>query len=99
MFRSGRSPNLVAIAGAGVAIGLLPLPSEYYMLLRLLLCGLSVYYLAGVRGISDREKWVLTALAILYNPVVPVEFGTKPVWILMSAGTVLWLWFLGRRAY
>ena len=99
MFRSRRAPNFVTIAAAGVAIGLLPLPSEYYMLLRLLLCGLCIYYLAGVRGISDREKWVLTGLAILYNPVVPVEFGTKPLWILMSAGTVLWLWLLGRRAY
>jgi uncharacterized protein DUF6804 len=99
MFKSQRSPDFVTIAGAAVAIGLLPLPPEYYMLLRLLLCGLCIYYLAGVGGISDREKWVLTGLAILHNPVAPVQFGTKPVWILLSAGTVLWLWLLGRRAH
>jgi len=39
-----------------VPIGLLPLPYGYYMLLRLFLFGVSLYFPSGPRGIRDGEK-------------------------------------------
>jgi hypothetical protein len=48
--------------------------------------------------VTDREKWVLTGLVILYNPVFPIEFGSKLLWIVMSFATVTWWWYLERRA-
>ena len=68
-----RLPGVVTIAAVAVGIGLLPLPYGYYMLLRLFLCVLCIYFLSSVRGIRDGEKWVLCGLAVLYNPIVPVE--------------------------
>jgi hypothetical protein len=42
--RLQRPPGVVAIAAIAVAIGLLPMPYGYYMLLRLFLCGVSLYF-------------------------------------------------------
>ena len=96
--RIRRSFDVLAIAAIAVAIGVLPLPAEYYMLLRLFLCGLCLYFLAAVPRVRDGEKWVLTALVILYNPVFPIELGSRTLWSIVSIGTVIWLWSLTRRS-
>jgi len=98
MFRNRPLPRVVTIAATAVAIGLLPLPYGYYMLLRLFLCMLCVYFLSSVRGVRDREKWVLVGLAVLYNPIAPVELGGKPLWSIIDIATVGWFWMLDRRA-
>ena len=92
-----RSLGAVQIAAIAVAVGLLPLPYGYYMLLRLFLCGLSLYFVSSVPGVRDGEKWVLGGLAVLYNPIVPVELGSKPLWSVINIGTVVWFWTLDRR--
>ena len=91
-------PGVVTIAAIAVAIGLLPLPYGYYMLLRLFLCVLCIYFLSTVPGVRDGEKWVLAGVAVLYNPIVPVELGSKPLWSIINIATVVWFWVLSRRA-
>ena len=98
MLRFLRSLDVLSIAAIAVAIGLLPLPSEYYALLRLFLCGLCVYFLAAVPRVRDGEKWVLTGLVILYNPVFPVALDSRLIWSIVSIATLVWLWSLSRRA-
>ena len=98
MSESRRSPGVVTIAAVAVAIGLLPLPYGYYMLLRLFLCGICLYYLSSVPRVRDGEKWVLTGLAVLYNPIMPVTLGDKTLWTVVNVATVVWLWVLGSRA-
>ena len=93
-----RSPSVVTIAAVAVAIGLLPLPYGYYMLLRLFLCGVSLYFLTRPRGVRDTEKWVLAGLVVLYNPLVPIELGSKLLWSLINIATVVWFWRLHRRS-
>jgi hypothetical protein len=97
MLGSRRLPDVITIAAVAVAVGLLPLPYGYYVLLRFFLCGLCLYFLAAVPRVRDAEKWVLTGLVILYNPIVPIELGSKMLWSLVNVGTVVWLWFLRRR--
>jgi hypothetical protein len=80
LIRANRSPSVVTIAAVAVAIGLLPLPYEYYGLLRLFLCGVSLYFLSRPSGVRDMEKWVLVGLVVLYNPPVPIELGSKLLW-------------------
>jgi hypothetical protein len=98
MFGSRLRPGVVTIAAMAVAIGLLPLPYGYYMLLRIFLCVLCVYFISSVRGVRDGEKWVLVGLAVLYNPIAPVEHGSKPLWTIINIATVGWFWMLDRRA-
>jgi hypothetical protein len=98
MFRwNGRPPGFITIAAVAVAIGLLPLPSGYYMLLRFFLCGVSLYFLTRPTGLRDAEKWVLAGLVVLYNPIVPIELGSTPLWSVVTVGTVVWFWRLNRR--
>jgi Family of unknown function (DUF6804) len=98
MFGNRPRPGVITIAAIAVGIGLLPLPYAYYMLLRVFLCVLSIYFISSVRGVRDGEKWVLVGLAVLFNPIAPVELGSKPVWSIINIGTVLWFWRLDRRA-
>ena len=93
-----RPPGLIAIATGAVAIGMLPLPYGYYMLLRLFLCGVSLYFLTRPRGIADGEKWVLAGLVVLYNPLVPIELGSKLLWSVINIATVVWFWRLNGRS-
>lgn len=97
MLRSRRPPDVLTIAAVAVAVGLLPLPDGYYVLLQFFLCGLCLYFLAAVPRVRDSEKWVLTGLVILHNPIVPIGLGSKLLWSLVNVGTVVWLWFLRRR--
>ena len=92
-----RRPGLITIAAVAVAIGLLPLPYGYHVLLRLFLCGLSLYFLSRPTGIREVEKWVLVGLIVLYNPVVPIELGSKTLWDAVNIATVIWFWRLTRR--
>ena len=92
-----RSPGLITIAAIAVAIGLLPLPYDYYVLLRLFLCGVSLYFLTRPTGVRDAEKWVLVGLAVLYNPIAPVGLGSKLLWSVINIATVAWFWVLNRR--
>jgi len=94
--RNRQRPGVVTIAAVAVGIGLLPLPYGYYMLLRLFLCGVSLYFLTRPRGIRDGEKWVLVGLVVLYNPLVPIELGSNPLWSVINLATVVWLWRLNR---
>ena len=98
MLRNRPLPRVITIAAIAVAIGLLPLPYGYYMLLRLFLCVLCIYFLSSVHGVRDGEKWVLVGLAVLYNPIAPVELGSKPLWSIINIATVGWFWMLDRRA-
>ena len=93
-----RSPGIVAIAAVAVAIGLLPLPYGYYMLLRLFLCGVSLYFLTRPSGVRDTEKWVLAGLVVLYNPLAPIELGSRLLWSVINIATVVWFWKLNRRS-
>ena len=98
MPRIRRAPGLITVASIAVAVGLLPMPYGYYVLLRLFLCGVSLYYMTRPSGVRDAEKWVLAGLAVLYNPLVPVELGSKPLWSIINVSTVAWFWVLSKRA-
>ena len=94
---NNRRPGLITIAATAVAVGLLPLPYEYYLLLRLFLCGVSVYFLTRTHGVRDTEKWVLGGLVVLYNPIAPVPLGSKLLWSTINIATVAWFSRLHRR--
>ena len=66
------------------------------MLLRIFLCGLSLYFLTRPTGMRDVEKWVLAGLVLLFNPIAPVELGSKPLWSIINIATVVWFWMLNQ---
>ena len=93
-----RPPGIITIGWIAVAVGLLPMPSGYYMLVRLFFCGVSLFYLTRPAGVRDVERWILVGLAVLFNPLVPVELGDKTIWTIVNVATVAYFWILSRRA-
>lgn len=94
------SPARVAslIATIAVVVGLADLPYGYYMLLRLFLCGVSLFFMFGARLVlQDWQRWVLGGFAVLYNPLLPVQIGDKGVWAILNVATVIMFWFVSRR--
>ena len=87
----------MTIAWIAVAIGLLPMPYGYYMLLRFFFCGVSLFYLTRPVGVRESEKWVLVGMVVLNNPLVPVELGHKGLWTIVNVATVIYFTVLGRR--
>lgn len=89
--------GIVTAAAVAVAIGLLPMPYGYYMLLRLFLCGVCVYFITALPAVRDGEKWVLGGLVVLYNPLVPVTLGSKLLWTVINIATVAFFLALQAR--
>ena len=93
-----RPPRVVTIAWVAVAIGLVPMPPEYYMLFRVFFCGISLFFLTRESGVREVEKWILVGLAVLYNPLVPVELGDKALSTIVNVATVVYFSVLSKRA-
>ena len=72
------------------------MPGEYYGLLLIFFCGLSLYYLAQP-AVPDRAKWLLVALALLHNPIAPIGLGSKTAWAAVNVATVVVFWMVSRR--
>lgn len=85
------------IATIAVAVGFADLPYGYYMLLRLFLCGASLFLMFSTRLVEDWHCWVLGGFAVLYNPVLPIRIGDKGIWEVLNVATVGMFWAVSVR--
>ena len=70
---------------------LLPWPYGYYNFLRFCVCGAAVFLAYQQWSHDDAaSKWVvvLVAVALLYNPFVPI-FLTREIWTVLNVGTAI----------
>jgi hypothetical protein len=79
-----------------MVIGALPMPYGYYSLLRLVVCGCSVYF---ALRLHQREEvlfvWIFGFVAVLYNPIIPVHLYEKAIWMVVNVITAI-LFYLKR---
>ena len=73
-------------------LGLLPLPIGYYTFVRIVTC-ISAAYLAWKEyefgnGKMSNSTWILGAIAILFNPIVPI-YLTREIWLFLDVGAAL----------
>jgi hypothetical protein len=89
---------LATVATAAVLLGLLHMPYGFYMLLRSVLClTAAVGFAAARQNKSLPWTWTYGAVAIFYNPLLPVHLGEKSLWILLDLGTLIPLWAGAKR--
>lgn len=94
----GPVPVVTLIATVGVLFGFDDQPYGYYMLLRLFLCGASLFLLAGANlRLVDWQRWALGGFAVLYNPIVPIRIGEKDIWEGLNVVTVVLFWIIALR--
>ena len=92
-----RAPGINTIATIAAAVAFLPVPDLYFLFLRLVFCGTSLFYLTRSAGVRDADRWVLTGLVVFFNPVVPIDLGSQRAWLSIAIGTVGYFWVLRWR--
>ena len=100
--RIGPVAVVTLIATVLVFFGFDNQPYGYYMVLRLFLCGVSLFLLAGANlRLTEWQRWALGGFAVLYNPVLPIRIGEKAIWEVLNVTTVALFWVValqgGRR--
>ena len=81
-----------------MALGVLPMPYGYYTLLRLVVCGCSLYFAYNLYETKDIAfVWVFGFIAVLYNPIIPVYLYEKEIWIVVNLITAF-VFFARRRS-
>ena len=73
-----------------LVFGFLPLPYGYYTLSRIIVCfcaAILAYKLKLEKNVLI--SWVFIFLVILYNPIIPIHFYNKNIWILINIPTIL----------
>ena len=86
------------VCTAAVVVGFGDWTYGYYRLLRLLLCGVSLFLLTGDKSrLQDWHRWLLIGLAVLYNPVIPVELRDRGLWSAVNVATLVVFWIVSLR--
>lgn len=80
-----------------ILIGLFPMPYGFYDSLRVVVCIVLYFFFQVLLPERQTRRWwfiLIIGLFILYNPVIPVRIGEKPVWMLINAATLYGLFRL-----
>ncbi|MDZ4211263.1 MAG: DUF6804 family protein [Methylotenera sp.] len=82
---------VIYICAAMLFVGAAPLPYGYYMLLRLVACG--VFAFAAFVSFDRKNKtlpWVYGLLALLFNPIIKIHLP-KEVWAFVDVASAILL--------
>lgn len=82
---------VIYICAAMLFIGAAPLPYGYYMLLRLVACG--VFAFAAFVSFDRKHKtlpWVYGLLALLFNPIIKIHLP-KETWAFVDIAAAILL--------
>ena len=86
--RTGIAPWPFIITIIALVVGSFKIRSyEFYILLRLLVCGVAVYGAIQAHS-QERTGWacLLGGVAVLFNPLIPIHL-TKSVWVVLDLAT------------
>ena len=86
--------ELLLIPIVVLLIGLLPITGDYYILLRIVVCLFGVVAFTALTQDYNKEKIVFLVIAIVYNPIFPIYFGSKIIWIPINLVTIWFFWRL-----
>ena len=77
------------ICSALLLVALFPMPYGYYILLRIVVCAVSIW-----SGIEAHKKgasitpWIFAVIAILYNPIEKIHLS-KELWMPINIATAI----------
>lgn len=82
---------VIYICAAMLLVGAAPLPYGYYMLLRLVACG--IFTFAAFVAVDRKHQvlpWIYGFMALIFNPIIKIHFP-KEIWIVIdvAAGVLL----------
>jgi hypothetical protein len=92
MFEKYLTPTSLLIPICVLAIGLLPLPTPYYMLVKWVVFIFSGMAFLSLPRVMQKERIATLVLAIIYNPIFPIYFGTRLIWWPINAVALYIFW-------
>ena len=92
MFERYLTQNSLLIPICVLAIGLLPLPTPFYTGVKWIVFIFGGMIFLTVPSIRQKEKMTMLALAIIYNPIYPIYFGTRLIWWPINAVALFAFW-------
>lgn len=91
------------IPSAALAVALLDMPYGYYVLLRVLVCGVCIYLaIEETKAGRSGWTWVFGGVAVLYNPIFQIHLD-REVWSIVNVATIamlvvhMWSWSVAFR--
>ena len=78
-------------------IGLLPLPTPYYLAVKLAVFSFGAAAFFLLPNDYKVEKIIFLVLSIVYNPFFPIYFGTRLIWWPINAFTLYMFWKLRKE--
>lgn len=73
-----------------LGLAILPImPYGYYMLLRVVICGVSLWQVITTYNKTSSLPVGLCLVALLYNPILSVHL-TRAVWTVLNIGTLVY---------
>lgn len=103
MYFSGKSDAMpiavIYIVAAMLILGIFPLPYGYYILLRLVVCGVFGFaaYITYQRK-YNLLPWVFGSMVLLFNPIFKVHFP-KEVWMIVDFTAAIFLLFVRQKIF
>ena len=88
--------NLGFVAAALIGLAILPLPYGYYTFLRIAITGISAYLVYLRKDNKDKSFYVIIAIAILFNPLIPIHLP-REVWIPIDIILAIYFFIIGRN--
>lgn len=92
MFEKYLTPNSLLIPICVLAIGLLPLPTPYYMLAKWVVFIFGGMAFFTLPSLMQKERVAMLILAVIYNPIFPIPFGTRLIWWPINAFALYAFW-------
>ena len=75
---------------------ILPWPYGFYMLLKIAIMIIAIYYtwvINKLRIKKDAKFWILIAIAILYNPIIPIHLYSRALWVFVDIAAAIFFCF------
>ena len=85
-------PDYILIPIFILTVGLLPLPTPYYLLVKISVFIFSIAAFFSIPSDYNIEKIIFLILAVIYNPIFPIYFGTRLIWFPVNCFTIYFFW-------
>ena len=94
----GLVKKLLIIAAAMLLIATMPLPIEFYTLLRIVVFGAAAYSAyCFFENKNSQTGLILVLIAIVWNPLIPIYLYDKFIWILLDISAAIYMFLLSRK--
>ena len=89
--------NLLTIPVVILIIALYPFEAKFYILVKIIVSIFSIATFLGLPENMKKEKYAFLVSAIIYNPIFPLYFGTRLIWIPINLLVLYFFWKLRKN--